>query len=273
MDESAIRQIQKQEATVEVNAAIRTALDTMRHPVAALPGDYGVQDLERYMDRRARFRGIMKAATLQSFVAYAEANGEDEGSVFIDRKAMRALAFLNLGSVSAPGHGDHVASLQLEPTSEYQALLDVHQSTLSQRELIDWMEDWSHVATFFDQAGEALEFRRAVGCIRRMTIEHLKRREHEVEDFRESASAMEQVEAKSSDTLVAGFRYHVQPFEAFGERDFDVRLSIRTGGSAPMLVPRIRRLDGHREEMAEEFAEIITARLPGVVCLQGSFSP
>lgn len=93
--------------------------------------------------------------------------------------------------------------------------------------------------------------------MRRLTIESSRKEDHEVQDFKASRSALENVEARSDHGMPSGFRFTCIPYNGLAERSFELRLSVLTGGDVPVLVARIKRLEAVQEEMGQEFMELL----------------
>ena len=112
--------------------------------VVALPERFKKHDLETYLPNRRRVRGLMSTLALKDFAAYAKSNQEEGAAVFIDAEEMAAVAVLNLGTTSKPGHADNKARLKLKRTAAYSALLSVAQGRhLSQAMVAEFFEDWT----------------------------------------------------------------------------------------------------------------------------------
>lgn len=258
MDSSAIREIQKSEATENANHAVAVAIAEGKAPVVALPETMTIRNLEEYLPGRTRYRGSMKSSVIADFTKYVKDQQQEKGSVcFIDPDNMAAKVFFNLGTIASPGHGDFTATLKLDKGSEYTALLNIDGCHMSQKELAEWFEDWAEFLTFFDGEGNPIDIRTAISAIRRLTIESHSRREHEDKAFSASRSALESIEAKSDHGLPHGFRFTCIPFKGLSEHSFECRISILAGGDAPKFVARIKQLDLAKEKISENFMSVL----------------
>lgn len=269
MDKSAVEQIQQSHTAAATNVALDKA--NLDRPVVAIPDSFHLEDLEHMMPERARMRGTMTTTNLPAFVEYCEQRNNDDSTCFVDSEGMAAKAIFNLGYPTNPGHADYTARLELKKTAEYRALTEIDGRQLSQKQAAEWIEDWADFLTAFDAEGNDIPLSRVVAAVRRLTIEASRKEDHDTQDFRASRSALESIEARSDDGLPAGFRFRCVPYLALSARDFEIRLSILTGGDAPKLVARLRRLEAIEQDMGNEFHEIMGENLDCAVYL-GSYN-
>lgn len=93
--------------------------------------------------------------------------------------------------------------------------------------------------------------------LREITIEQIASMDSRVDDFGESMSTMERIEAKNQDVIPATIEFTCDPYHGLEDRAFTVRVSILTGGDRPKISLRIVRLEAQEEDMAEEFKDIL----------------
>jgi len=244
-------------------------------PVAVLPSSVKLANMEHYQSGRARFRGELDTHSLADFtkyVAHHTTNQQTAGG-FIDQDAMSATVIFNLGDVAAPGHADDKATLTLKPTASYTALQKVVGKGLSQQALAEWLEDWAPNVQAF--AGEQpLNIALAIAGIRKMTIKATSQRDTTVGDFSASRSAMDEIEARSQETLPTKFQFTTVPFEGLQSATIDLRLSVLTGADTPVLKLRWVGEEAQREEFARQFKSVLEAEVGGLVPLTiGTFNP
>lgn len=245
----------------------------------ALPESVKVKDLEPYLPLRRRYRGAMKTTQLEEFAEYSnQAAGEIHDTTiavcFVDPDNMSAKAFFNLGTIDAPGHGDHTATLSLPKTAAFEELLAKNGRPMDQKELAEWLEDWAPQLKVTAENGEPLNLPAAVAAVRRITIGAKSESTSEERTFGGRRSAMSEVEAQNKDTLPAFIEFTCEPYHGLDERTFRLRVSLITG-EIPKLIMRIVRLEHHQEEMAKEFREHLIHALDGnlVQTFVGNFSP
>lgn len=269
MDKSAIEQIQKAEATATSNKAIAEVGALV--PVIALPCEQQLHNMEKYLAGRMYFRGEYKTTAVKDFVKYGQQHQSEGAQCFVDPERMAACAFFNLGDEKTPGHGDWQAKLAMQKTAPFRALLSIDGEPKSQKTLAEWLEDWRDYVVAFNSEGEAVEIAKAVAAVRRLTIESSRKEDHDTQDFRQSRSALESVEARSDHGLPAGFRFECEPYLGLALRSFEVRLSILTGGDAPKLTARIRKLELQEQEMGQELCDKLESEFE-MTTQMGSFS-
>lgn len=233
-------------------------------PAVALPESVRIHSLESLQDGRFRFRGKMETASILDFCRYCKDYAGEGVRSFINADNMSAVTVFNLGTLSLPGHADNTAVLKLKRTAPFQALLSINGDKNSQKDLAEWLEDWSEFLLAFTADGEVLDIKRAIGGVRKITIEASSSADHEDSDFGAKRSVMESVEAKSKEVMPAAFEFKCVPYEGLGERRFRLRYSVLTGGNAPVLVLRIVQLETAEELMATEFRELLETNFTDV---------
>ncbi|WP_312976420.1 DUF2303 family protein, partial [Atlantibacter hermannii] len=144
-------------------------------------------------------------------------------------------------------------------TAPFSALLDINGDRHSQKELAEWLEDWSEYLTGFDSDGQVIDAKKSAAAVRKITIESIQKADFEDNDFSGKRSLMESVEAKTQDIMPVAFEFKCVPFEGLAERRFKLRLSI-LGGDRPILVLRIVQLEAQQEEMAAEFRDLLVGK-------------
>ncbi len=260
LDSSAITEVRDMVLT----SIIEKQLNRMACDTIALPAGVSVKSLEQFQLERYRFRGAMETSNIDEFVKYSSGYAGDGVRCFIDADEMRAQTIFNIGTLLNPGHADNTASLSLKKTAPFRELLNIDGRKQTQKELAEWLEDYREFLLAFDADGVVLDIKKAVGAVRRITIEQTSSADHEDQDFSAKRSVMESVEAKSKDVMPVAFEFKCIPYEGLGERRFKLRYSILTGGNVPVLVLRIVQLEAEEEKIAVEFLELLTNKFKGV---------
>lgn len=273
-DKDAIKELaQAQAITAAANAVVNAIKPEIS--IVALPDDFQVHDLEKYLPNRRRARGTMNTSIVADFSEYAAAHGEEGASVFVDAESMKAKAVLNLGTPYDPGHADSLAVYAPKKTAAYMALLK-HADTpsgLKQQAVAEFLEDWSpYINCRTDTAGIPLA--QAIAAVRRITIESAKKIEATVASLSESRSALESVTASSVEPLPTFIDFACVPYLDLQPRAFTLRLGILTGQAVPMLVLRIQAGERHQEEMAQELAQLVRKAIGDAMPVHiGTYSP
>lgn len=229
-----------------------------------------VHSIEHLQAHRSRFRGVMSTSSLADFVSYVEDHPGGEG--FIDPKDVRCTVYHNLGSAQEPGHADWRSELRLEPTAAYAALLSIEGKPLPQRELVEWIEDWSAQLTA-ERAGTSEHINTAVTAIRELTVEAKKSTTSTDRDFGASRSAFEEIEAKAKGGIPNYLIMTAQPYQGLQAREFKLRLSVITG-ERPQLTLRIVGKEALQEEIVREFKTALIEEIGDKATLTiGTFKP
>lgn len=233
-------------------------------PTALLPDGTSVESLERFSLERFRFRGAMTTTSIDDFARYSKgyASASDPARCFIDADNMTARSVFNIGTLDNPGHADNVASITLKKTALFRALLQIDGQRLKQKQIAEWLEDWSDYLLAFDADGNTMQISQAAQAVRRITIQQATQQDHETSDFAGKKSLMQSVEASSKDVMPVAFELKCVPYEGLGERRFSLRNSLLTSDE-PCFVLRIVQLEAQEEEIANEFRDLLISKFDG----------
>lgn len=242
-------------------------------PVLALPVDVKLHSIEKFQELRSRFRGALSTHSLKDFSAYVIDETSNAAAGFVDADAMACTVYFNLGTTTEPGHGDFTATLNLKKTAAFLALEQAAQRLHAQKDLSDWIEDWAPNLQALDADDKLIDLRKAAGAIRSISIEQARKSEHVVGDLSASRSAMDQIEAKSSEGLPAEFLFTVVPYEGLSKQTIRLRVAVLTGGDKPALRLRWIGEAQLREDLAQEFKSVVQQEVGGAATLTiGSFN-
>lgn len=256
--------------------AANTKVETSCMTLQALPAGVKLVNLEKYKELRDRFRGALMTHSLSDFAQYVEHHeGDHNGPAgFIDQDKMSCKVIFNLGGrgMIPPGHGDDTATLTLKPTAAYSAVQAIAGQKRTQQDLAEWLEDWApHIVAMADN--QRLDIAAAISGIRRMTIKASSQRESTVGDMSASRSSMDEIEARSQETLPTAFIFTTAPFEGLVATPITLRLSVITGSDAPILRLRWVGEETQREEIAKAFKDLLAKEVGGFVPLTiGTFN-
>ncbi|KGT87214.1 hypothetical protein NG99_23610 [Erwinia typographi] len=227
-------------------------------PTALIPENTHVESLEVFSLERFRFRGAMETTSIDDFVRYSVgyASGDEPARCFIDADNMLARSIFNIGTLENPGHADNVSTIKLKKTAPFRAVLAIDGNRLSQKQIAEWLEDWSEYLTAFDADGKIIDISKAAQAVRRITIQQATQQDHEDGDFSGRKSLMQSVEATSKDVMPVAFEFKCVPYEGLTERRFSLRNSLITGDE-PRFVLRIVQLEAQEEAIANEFRDLL----------------
>ena len=260
LDGSAIKQVQD----LVLSGYYMEDIQRLACPTAVLPAGTGIESLERFSSERFRFRGAMETTSIDDFVRYSSgyAKEDEKARCFIDADNMLARSIFNIGTLDNPGHADNVASIKLKKTAPFRALLSINGDHLNQKQIAEWLEDWSDYLIAFDADGNTMKIAQAAQAVRRVTIQQTKASDHEDGDFSGKKSLMQSIEASSKDVMPVAFEFKCVPYEGLGERRFSLRNSLLTS-EEPCFVLRIVQLEAQEEEIANEFRDLLISKFEG----------
>jgi len=244
------------------------------NPVVLVPDSSSVVDLEGYMAGRSRFRGTFSTHSLADFANHVTTRAMPDAKGFIDQDEMSCALFFNIGTDVAPGHADDRALLKLKASAGYKAAQAINGKSMSQKDMSDWIEDWHQYLTPVDDEGKAIPVAKAIAAVRTITVKATSESETTVGDTSASRSAMDQIEARSKETLPVALLFNVIPFEGLTEQQVKFRLSVITSGQQPVLKLRWIGEEVQREDIAQEFKAVLEDKIGEAAALAlGSFDP
>ena len=272
MDKTAIEAIQ--ESSAAAAEATQAQIPPSISHLVAVPKGVTLQNVEAQMDGRTRFRGNLTTSSIPDFVSYVKARERGQG--FIDNDKLGATVFFNLGDDDDPGHADHTARLNLQATPAYLAMLGGE--VYSQRDALDFIEDWSHVIVALREDDESppheIPLARAIAAIRKVKIEAKATTETTEGNFQQSRSVLESVAASSDEGLPDVLSFKTVPYLGLNERTFHMRVSVSTAGREPSLRFRIIGLEQEQEEIAQEFKALLLREIGDAATMTiGTFTP
>lgn len=223
----------------------------------ALPSGISLKDLEEHMPTRDSYRFAFATKSINDFGEYCKEFDKEGAKCFVNSDYMRANTIFDLGTEEVPLHQRHNAKLQLDKTAAFKALLNINGDHLSQKNAANFVEDWADNIVVLSKHGEEMTINQAAKQLREITIEQVSNLDSKVDDFGESMSAFEKIEAKNQELIPATIEFTCDPYHGLSKRVFTVRVSILTGGQKPEISLRIIKLEAQEEDMAEEFKEIL----------------
>ena len=232
-------------------------------PLIALPEGVKIQDLESHMEHRTSYRFNFQTKSITDFAEYCKEFDKAGAKCFVNSDRMYAESIFDLGSEAQPLHQRHKAKLQLDKTAAFRALLAVNGDQLSQKNAANFIEDWAGNVVVLSKDGDVMSFDNASKQLREITVEQVRNSDSKVDDFGESMSAFEKIEAKNKELIPAKIIFTCNPYHGLEDREFTVRVSILTGGERPTVSLRIIKLEAQEEDMAEEFKEILSEQFEG----------
>lgn len=231
-------------------------------PATVLPKDCKVESLEHLLATPHRMRRVFTTQRLTDFLAYvAKEQRINSTAVFVTNDGASAEAMIDYGTHDKPEWAGHRAELAMQYTPEYAALAAVCGKDLSQRDLLDWIEDWNHI--LYPQIDDKeVTVAQAVAAISSVRIDKNGSRTHEEKNFGAARTAMEEIEARSKEgNLPNRFGVSCSVYPDTENRTITARLSLLTGDEKPRFRLRIMGLDAIKKDIAEEVQASIRAGL------------
>lgn len=240
--------------------------------LTAVPVNWKLEDIEKHLDQPTRHRLSIATHDLEAFAGVSNDTESPTKTCYVDDNKLGAVTFFNLGDAESPGHGDHKITLTLPPTAEYNELCRIDGQAMEQRAMAEWLEDWREFITpVWPNGVEGGNMTRAISVIRNLTIDAKKQTEHSVADFGAERSDLEKIEARGRDLPPPPrFIFGCIPYQGLSYREIELRLSVITSSNAPSYKLRMVRADLLKQNMADEFAAVLSESLNGVPVVIGT---
>lgn len=265
MDETAIKEIANLAVAGEAGQGVQHA-DFL---AVVLPDNHKIQPLEMLQERPNLFRAAYTTNNIDDFVAYVgQYHLLSQSKVFIDPDQAESSAILDLGTPEKPLWGKHKTTLKLEKSPEYAALLKANNTSYSQKDLIDFFEDYAEYITFIDEDLNPINFKTGIQSLRKLKTLENRQQESSVGNFSQSHSVLESIEIKAAgESIPYGFKFDIFPYE--GLKLFTVVSQIRASnaGKDVLLKYRINSIDKLKKEIAEDFKQKIVDLLKSDVAV------
>ena len=186
-------------------------------------------------------------------------------SVLFDSDDMSSRIIFDLGAEDLPEHQRHTAKLTIDKSAAFRQLLQMNGERLSQKAAANFIEDWADFIVVTtkgtdDEPSVSMTIAQASNAITRMTIESARSITSEIDDYSANMSATELVEVKGKAKMPGNIAFTCKPYNGLEDRQFNVRLSVLTGGSEPQISLRIVKLEKHEEDIVEEFKDILVKK-------------
>lgn len=259
MTKEAIQHIQDSAAAPEVMAELNRKAEK---PVMVIPESMRIESLERYMECASHYRMLYTAKTIKDFLNYGKEYG-DNSICFVDPDTMTAMTVFDIGTIEKPGHRWHKSTLALTKTAAYRTLCKTVAVGVSQKSAADFIEEWSDHIVVRDSGGVDISVQDAVNTIRDLTIDSARKFNSVVGDFSDEKSLMERIEMFGKGSLPATIIFYCAPYHGLSERGIVLRVRMKTDGEKPLLTFKIIREDTLREDVCEEFKDIIVEGFDG----------
>lgn len=240
--------------------------------IIIIPDGYKTENLERFTSAPKLFRGQFKTESIADFVKYINNNG-DEGNgtaIYIDRENMTAKAILDKGCIEVPEWGAHTAHIAVKKSPEYVKLLRLESQTLSQTDLLDFIEDWEAHFYFYDSDGASIAINDAINNIRRTTVTSTSKTESAAGNFKAEKSFLEDIEITMSggSTPPAAFMFSCIAHDFLNAKQLRCILRAITDGKTVSFKYRIVGLEKTQTELANEFAELLQREIEPEKCAE-----
>lgn len=240
-----------------------------KQPAAlVIPEGFDVENVDRLRAHQARPTSSFVTPSIKAFIEYTNdrAATADSPAVFITERSgdISARCIFNRGTFNEPSHGDDYALLALNSTEEHSTLNRLVNQTLTQRNFVEFLEEYEPNITFYDADGAVMLNSTAVAAFRRVTVERHTENASHVEDMAETHSSMEQVEARSEFILPSHFKFACIPYHGLSEVTYTCRLRPIFTSDKPQFKYRIFQGAEVREKINANARALLTEGLDPV---------
>lgn len=265
----AMQHIQAQQAASEFNAIM---ID-QNIPMTALPSNVSTKNMEEFWDAPLHFKGRFATLNIGEFTNYCNDNGAV--STFVNQEYMEAHAIFDFGTPNDPAHQFHSADLTLKRSPEFKKLLHIDGDILSQKALVELMEDYhANIQVLGKESvpGEqppTINLVAAIKAVRDTKVTSKAEVGNKIDDFSETQSTFAQQEVNNEGNNPVYFDWTCEPYpglqlplqadnqsDDFNQsRTFRLRVNTITNGDKVVFSLRIIQLEEHEQIMAEAFKD------------------
>jgi len=238
-------------------AEVLGPLDTI-----ALPDGYAIHKLEGLLPTRNRPRGTFATDVVDDF-ARAVNEHAAFARTFVDAQEWSADGVLNFsGPGGAQGHCDFIARLKVTPSPEWLALVALHGRKFTQRDLIDFVEDWAHcIPGFGDLSGNSMTAAAAVSAFREVRVQSSKSSVNTTTPLKTEHGVLESIEARDAHKWPATMGWACTPALGLAPIVANVRLFVLTSHDTPTIAARVVAFMALRDQVARAFSMLLQSKL------------
>ncbi|HHS83676.1 MAG TPA: DUF2303 family protein [Gammaproteobacteria bacterium] len=264
--------------------ALSQKLPETDNPAVFAPNGMGLISLENFENQPYRHKGRFHTQRIQSFIDYVLAHKEYRTQLFVNDREMCAEAAFDhfdaqADAAMATGWREHLAIIEMQETSEWSALTkhDRHNGyQFTQREFLDFINDWSHVLTFKEKDDEGITdipIGRVYQSIQKLEVKATNTATHEEKDFRQSRGKLEELDIKGADSnLPATMHMACSTHIGLEPTVVECRLMVLSSENKVALGYRINALDRILDESANDFSDKIVAGTGDIPLWMGDFT-
>lgn len=260
---NAYKEIQESTALNNANYVLNN------HNLIAVDNNAEIVDLQKYFNKKRNFEGTFTTPYLNQFFKFVERTADDynnhpseedmKTSCFINPNDMNASVIFDFGSFETPLQQRVKAVVALEKTVIFQELNNKLNVELTQKQLSEFLEDFSSDIHATDIEGNVLDIGIAITAIRTMKIESNASVTQNAEDYKESSSAYKDIEAKFYHKTPKFIIFTIASHTGLSKREFICRISVKTGDDKIKLSLRCPKFNEVMEAINLEFQAKIEA--------------
>lgn len=275
-----IEKIQKLSEAQQASLIEQLGREVLQADLAVKAEGVSLVNLEQYKEHRDNMRGSYSTDSIGEFHNYCKDQLETftHFPVFVDGPEMQAKAIIDYGTADLPGHCRFNATVQLERTALYKALLNkIHETRYTQRDMAELLEEYaSHVDVIVetDKGKEPVALPKALAAIRSMSVDNVRNVSSEQNSYSESASVLEKQSVNANSIKPVAFSFTCMPYNELKERTFLVRMSPITRDGISFSL-KVLTLEETQEDIAQEFKAKLAEGFEGteVKTFMGEYSP
>lgn len=239
--------------------------ETINANVIAINKNINLVDMEQFEDGKRRKTGSYRTCSVADFARFVKDESQPENcKIFVKDLQMIAIAYLNYGVDGyKQGKLDYTARVDLRKTPIFDKLSDIHDRLMSQSDFIDFLTDYAPILEADDAEGKALSMGQAINQLRNVNIDETKNSTNEVQNFGETRSTFEKVQARTASSMPVAFAVEDSCYQSLPITNVTMRLVIVAKDGKPYFKLLINALDLLQLDRANKFVELINADLAG----------
>jgi uncharacterized protein YfdQ (DUF2303 family) len=241
-----------------------------------VPSNMRVESLERFAEAPTRHRGTYHADHLEDYCAYLAANANlgTFPHCFISvgtepSDATSAVTIFDYGFTEMPQWREHNAILRTCATDAARSLFELIDRPLTQKVLLDFIDDYAPNCAFFRQGDQRIATDIARTEFANMTIDSVRTLNSKRDDFQRERSALEKLSMGNG--LPNRLVFSCAPWRGFSCHDLRVRLSAAEVSSGIAITASLVGFDEIKADLVAELIAKTKAASEDITVLRGTF--
>lgn len=258
MDKDAIERIQELGSMDSIIEQINKR--DLNSELMVIPEGMKLVPLDKYTKKNHEYRFSFSTIYIDQFIDYNRENYlEGCSACFISTEEMVAKTIFDLGTQENPMHKIHTATISLEKTPFYSALLLLCERPVSQERCVEFLDEWSDYYNLADDFDVLINNKEAISMLKNITINSKNEVSNSVGFANVGTSTMNSVEVNEKISYPRFMNMYVEPFYGLHSVNIYVRIKyiFDDKNEKVSICFSIHRIDQLGRKILENFQHIL----------------